>query len=431
MARILVASMPFAGHAGVLAAITAELSGRGHDVVAYTGAKYRERFSAEWLPFTAVADFDDANLADAFPRIGNGKGFRSDRANMEDVLFGTAAGQLADLLAAAHRRPFDVLVTDQLAFGAAVAGEALGIPWVTVSVSPLTMTSRDLPPVFLPLAAAGGRWGRTRNAALRPIGGLVYRRMVDPMVNQLRSTAGLRPAPPGRLFDGLYSPHLVLAQGVPGLDYPRGDLPPYVYYVGRLVPAAAPDAELPGWWADVVAARAAGRPVVHVTQGTLDVDPADLLRPALSALAGEPVLVVCTTGGAPPSVLEPLPANARAASFVPHEALMPVVDAVVTNGGWGGVLAAVNAGVPLVVAPGGLDKPEVARRVAWSGAGRNLRRRKPRPSRIRSAVREVVIRPGYRRRAAELAEALDAAGGARRAATLVEDLLTARPPSSG
>ena len=125
MARILVASLPFAGHVGVLGPIAAELSGRGHDVVAYTGAKYRDRFlaaGADWLPFTHATDFDDANLADVFPRIGNGKGFRADRANLEDVLFGTAAGQVADLLAAAQRRPFDVLVTDQTAFGAAVAG---------------------------------------------------------------------------------------------------------------------------------------------------------------------------------------------------------------------------------------------------------------------------------------------------------------------
>jgi UDP:flavonoid glycosyltransferase YjiC (YdhE family) len=35
-----------------------------------------------------------------------------------------------------------------------------------------------------------------------------------------------------------------------------------------------------------------------------------------------------------------------------------------TDGCWGGVLAALGAGVPLVVAGGTLDKPEVARRVA-------------------------------------------------------------------
>jgi UDP:flavonoid glycosyltransferase YjiC (YdhE family) len=190
VARILVASLPFAGHVGVLAAIVAELSGRGHDVVAYTGAKYRERFravGAEWLPFSRATDFDDADLAATFPRVGNGKGFRADRANLEDVLFGTAAGQVADVLAAAQQQPFDVLATDQTAFGAAVVGEALGIPWVTVSVSPLSITSRDLPPVGIPLPPAAGWWGRIRDAALWPVARLAYRRIVDPMVNELRA----------------------------------------------------------------------------------------------------------------------------------------------------------------------------------------------------------------------------------------------------
>jgi UDP:flavonoid glycosyltransferase YjiC (YdhE family) len=87
VARILVASLLFAGHVGVLAALATELSGRGHDIVAYTGAKYRERFlaaGAAWLPFSRAADFDDADLGATFPRIGNGKGFRADRANLED-----------------------------------------------------------------------------------------------------------------------------------------------------------------------------------------------------------------------------------------------------------------------------------------------------------------------------------------------------------
>src|SRR4029453_7192269 len=97
----------------------------------------------------------------------------------------------------------------------------------------------------------------------------------------------------------------------------------------------------------------------------------------IAGLADQPVLVVCTTGGAPPSVLGPLPANARAASFLPHALLLPLVDVMVTNGGWGGVLAALQAGVPLVVAGRSLDKPEVARRVAWTKAGLNLRTDRP------------------------------------------------------
>jgi MGT family glycosyltransferase len=413
--------MPFAGHVGPMSAIAAELVRRGHEVVAYTGAKYRGRFTSlgtGWLPWIKATDFDDADLAATFPKVGNGKGLRSGKANVEHVLFGTAAGQLADIMTGA---PYDLLVTDQLAFGTAVAGPALGVPWATVTVTPLTLTSRDLAPTGMPWNPATGPAGRARDAVARGLVAVASRRMTDPKLNVLRASAGLAPVRPGRLFDGTYSTDLVIAQGVPGLEYPRPDLPEYVHYVGRLAPAAPPttEADLPSWWPDIAAASK----IVHVTQGTLDTDPQDLLRPAMAGLADRDVLVVCSTGGADPETLGRLPTNARAAAFLPHDLLLPLVDVMVTNGGWGGVLGGIQAGTPLVVAGASLDKPEVARRVAWSGAGLDLRTGRPKPDRVARAVDRVLADDSFRTRAGELSTALTAAGGATRAGELIEDLL--------
>jgi UDP:flavonoid glycosyltransferase YjiC (YdhE family) len=422
MAKILVASMPFAGHVSPMSAIAAELAGRGHDVIAYTGAKYHERFTsvgATWLPWTKATDYDDADLAATFPKIGDGRGLRGVQANADYILFGTAAGQISDIMAAG---PFDLLVTDQVAFGGAIAGQALGIPWVTVAVTPLSMTSAYLPPLGMPWLPATGPVSRVRDTVLRGLTSIVYRRIVDPRLNSLRADVGLGPVEPGRLFDGIYSPDLVLAQGVADdLEYPRPDLPSHVHFVGRLAPASAAGAapSLPPWWPDLAAATK----VVHITQGTLDVDPKHLIEPSIAALAADDVLVVCTTGGADPSVLGSLPANVRAAAFLPHDQLLPAVEVMVTNGGWGGVLAALQAGTPLVVAGASLDKPEVARRVAWSGAGIDLRTGSPKPARIARAVHDVLTEPRFRTRAAELAAAITAAGGAGEAGDLVEDLL--------
>ncbi|WP_027344615.1 glycosyltransferase [Hamadaea tsunoensis] len=145
----------------------------------------------------------------------------------------------------------------------------------------------------------------------------------------------------------------------------------------------------------------------------------DLLLPAMSGLAGERVLVVCSTGAA--SDMD-IPANARTAPFLPHDLLLPLVDVMVTNGGWNGVLAAVDAGVPLVVAGATLDKPEVARRVAWSGAGLNLRTGKPGPRRIRDAVRRVLAEPRIKQRAGEIGARLAQGGGTAAAVDLIEGL---------
>jgi UDP:flavonoid glycosyltransferase YjiC (YdhE family) len=104
---------------------------------------------------------------------------------------------------------------------------------------------------------------------------------------------------------------------------------------------------------------------------------------------------------------------------------------MVTNGGWGGVLAALTAGVPLVVAGDSLDKPEVARRVAWSGAGLNLRTGTPGRRKLRDAVLRVLSQPGMRDRARELGTALAAAGGTKAAGDLVDGFLSGIPGRFG
>jgi UDP:flavonoid glycosyltransferase YjiC (YdhE family) len=52
--------------------------------------------------------------------------------------------------------------------------------------------------------------------------------------------------------------------------------------------------------------------------------------------------------------------------------------------------------VPLVVAGRSEDKPAVYARVAWSGAGIDLRTDRPSADRIRAAVRAVLTDPSYR-----------------------------------
>lgn len=112
------------------------------------------------------------------------------------------------------------------------------------------------------------------------------------------------------------------------------------------------------------------------------------------------MLVVAATGGRPVDEVlrhfpDGMPANARVAEMVAYDELLPRCVVFVTNGGFGGVQQALAAGVPAVVAGATEDKPEVAARVAWSGAGVNLRAGSPRPRRIRRGVRRVLRDPRY------------------------------------
>ena len=116
------------------------------------------------------------------------------------------------------------------------------------------------------------------------------------------------------------------------------------------------------------------------------------------------LLVVATAGGRPVEAIPcVVPSNARVASYLPFEWLLPRVDVLVTNGGYGSVNQAMSFGIPLVTAGMTEDKADVNLRVAWSGVGVNLATNEPTPEALRAAVRTVLDRPAYRMRASQMA----------------------------
>jgi UDP:flavonoid glycosyltransferase YjiC (YdhE family) len=175
-----------------------------------------------------------------------------------------------------------------------------------------------------------------------------------------------------------------------------------VHFVGTppIIPGQAP---LPPWAHELDGSRK----VVLVSQGTVaNHDFGLLIAPTLAALANEPdLLVVATAGGRPVKPIPcAVPSNARVASYLPFEWLLPRVDVFVTNGGYGSVNQAMSFGIPLVTAGVTEDKADVNARVAWSGVGLNLATNEPTPEALRAAVRTVLDRPAYRMRASQMAD---------------------------
>jgi UDP:flavonoid glycosyltransferase YjiC (YdhE family) len=182
---------------------------------------------------------------------------------------------------------------------------------------------------------------------------------------------------------------------VPGFEFPRA-LPKSVKFIGT-PPIMPNQASLPPWAADLDGKRK----VVLVTQGTVANHDFNLLiMPTLAALANEPdLLVVVTAGGRPAEDIPgPIPANARLASYLPFEWILPRVDVFVTNGGYGSVNQAMSFGVPLVRTGLTEDKADVNMRVGWSEVGIDLKTNAPTPQALRAAVRAVLDTDRFRRR---------------------------------
>ena len=65
---------------------------------------------------------------------------------------------------------------------------------------------------------------------------------------------------------------------------------------------------------------------------------------------------------------------------------------------------------------------EVAARVEWSGAGINLRKKRPSPSSIKKAVKEVFSNPTYRVNAKRIQKDFEKYDAPQRSAELLEQL---------
>jgi MGT family glycosyltransferase len=426
MTEILIASMSPIGHVGPLLSVAENLVNRGDRVTFLTSARHAAMIRAAGArphPLPPEADIDETRLDSDLPGRADTSGIR--RVNFDIVRLFVApmprqTAALTDLMAQTR---YDAIIVDAGFFGILpflLGDRSARPPVLAYTTTPLMVSSRDTAPAGMGLPPSSSALGRLRNRVLNMLSHKVLLRESQTTANCLLDRMNSRPLPMFILDTGALADRY-LVPSVPAFDYPRSDLPANVRYVGAVHPRPSQGFRPPAWWPELDGPR----PVVHVTQGTVDnADLGRLLEPTIDALGGEDVLVVATTGGRDVrQVRTPLPLNTYVAEYIPHDVLLPRVDVMVTNGGFGAVQRALATGVPLVVAGNTEDKPEVAARVAWSGAGINLRTGTPTPAQLQHAVLEVLNNDRYRRRARELESAYAQRDGVAEIAALVDEVV--------
>jgi UDP:flavonoid glycosyltransferase YjiC (YdhE family) len=429
MSSIIIASVPFHGHVTPLLAVARHFVARGDGVRFITGARFANVVAATGathVPLPAGADFDDrVDFNELFPERAALKGIKALAFDIEHIFITPSRPQFEAVMAAHAAEPADAVLTDPAFAGGAFV---LGYPRahrpavVVGGVVPLPLASRDTAPYGLGLPPA--KWfNRPRNKVLTALSRRIFAgvdRVADAMYSDVHGVP--LPFP---LLDWAGHADAVVQFTVPAFEYPRADAPATLHFAGP-VSATGSHAPRPSWWADLDS----GRPIVHVTQGTVaNKDFDQLITPTLEALARDDVLVVVSTGGRPLETLPPLPDNARAAEYLPYDELLPRTDVYVTNGGYGGVQYALRYGVPIVATGGKEDKPEVGARVAWSGVGRRIRSEKPNSAALRRAIRRVLDEPSYREASRRISADMAAAPGLD-TLTTVFDELTGQPPAA-
>jgi MGT family glycosyltransferase len=408
MTRVLFACWPFEGHLFPQMSMAIALRERGVKVAFYTDASMRELIEDEGFevhPFERVGP--------AWKRVhGRDRGTGSRREGLQllrdarEWIVGSIPDQVADLQDIAASWKPDVIGAEASMWGPLLVLSELG-PVPVALVSPL---------IGAQVPAAGGPPARRLAARAGQFASARLRRRLD----SIRADHGLGPMGCSvNAYFGRLPLYLVLS--VPELDGERHDLPESVHYVGACQ-WHPPEPPTTVEWLDALPRE---RPWVHVTEGTSRFQDHFLLRSAAGGLAGQSLEAILVTGrdvDAETAGVATPATNVHVADWLSHDVLLPRCAAIVTTGGMGTVIAALEAGVPLVVVPTGWDKPVNARRVVAAEVGVRLSPRRCTPEGLRSAVEQVLGDPRYRRNARRAADLLAAAPGPAGAAQLIENL---------
>jgi MGT family glycosyltransferase len=404
--KILIASVTSAGHLNPLLSIARILVKQGHEVLVQTGTAMKPTVEAAGLPFLPLLPEADMGAPEYFAkhpeRQEKTPGMEMIGFDMEHFFLPNLPAQTAGLEQALRDFPADIILAESLFFG----------------TLPLLLGKREKRPAIVHLGVSVLNIGSGKN--MPPIPGISTEELqaqhemrkrllltpVQAAAEKILAALGCGPLPCPFLESMSTLPDLYLHPGIASFQYAAYAVHSFtsspVHYIGRLPLPAAPHS-LPDWWHGLDETKR----VVLVTQGTVaNRDLGELVAPALQGLAEEKDLIVLvTTGGAPAeSIPVNIPANARVAAFLPYEYVLPRVDLLITNGGYGTVNMALAHGVPIVSAGLTEDKEEVSALVQWSGAGIDLRTNQAKPEMVRSAARQILDGLVCRDRARELDE---------------------------
>ena len=396
--KILIASSPAPGHLNPLLSIASLLVESNHEVAVQVNEELRltvEAAGHRFLSEIPNAQTSAGYYFDNYPdRMQKSPGMEMTGYDLVHFFARVMAAQSASLKMALYDFQADLVLADSLYWG----------------TLPMLVGPRDERPAIAHLGVSVVNIGSGKNIPIRPDESpeqrhrelqLRERLMLQPAqqaVNDALASLGY-PALPCPILEAMTElPDLYLHPGIESFEYP--DANSKVQYIGAL-PTPAGQPRLPDWWQQIDRTKR----LVQVTQGTIaNRDLGQVIAPALVALGGrEDVTIIVTTGGQPvESIPVAIPYNAHVASFLPYAQIMPEIDLLITNGGYGTVNMAISHGVPVISAGLTEDKEEVSAHVQWSGAGIDLRANQAAPEAIELAVDEIFAQPAYRERAHEL-----------------------------
>ena len=407
MARIAFICPPFAAHLASFRALGEALRGRGHEPFFLLNAGAEGAVGEIPIHHVPARDGDPAvsRVLVASEKPGGLVATLrtiADSAALTDQLCENGRAQLKALGA-------DAVVGDQMEPAGFLLAKALGLPFVGLACAVPIDPAPGVPLPFLDWPyepEAAGKHRRTGKIAAA----LSHRQ------NQVIGTWAeeFRLAPRSSLTDCLGP--VQIAQMVPEFDFPRPEPLPFVPVGPLRLPQELADPPLPFALPE--------KPLVFATMGTLLGGDMKLWRALAKACREAGTALVIAHGGRLSAAEVAKLDVHRAAAFLPYRAVMKHAALVITHGGSNTVLDALACGVPLLIRPVGFDQPGNLARVRHHRLGEKLASLR-RTGMIAEQIKRLIDDEAVTARCHVVADALKRAGGAERAASIVEAALPA------
>ena len=399
-------------------AIGMELKRRGHVPVIATMAGYREKIESVGLKFAAVRPDipspkeQGQEFIDKLMQPITGPKFL-----LEEVIFPAVRESYADLLHATAGA--DLLITHPAAPAGPLLGRKTGLPWISTVLAPFSFYSAYDPPVppFWQWTRKFSLLGPTVMGFLLGVAKGAYKAKA---ISDFCAELGLE-FKGNPTFEAQHSPTLVLALFSELFGRRQPDWPPQARITGFCFYDGDHETQMP---AELTRFLDSGAPPIVFTLGSSAVWVArDFYEESIQAakLVGRrAVLLIGDERNLPRS----LPKGVIALDYVPYQSIMPRACAVVHHGGVGTTSQGLLAGVPTLIVPFAFDQSDNAEHARKLGTSRTLYRQKYVATRVAHELGELLRQPFYARQALEVGRLLKLEDGPKRAADLIEQVLT-------
>ncbi|MEB3218900.1 MAG: glycosyltransferase [Nostocales cyanobacterium 94392] len=414
------------GHLNPMINLGKELQKRGNKVTFLGVPDMQEKIAKSGLEFLEIGanDFPIGSTDEALTKLGELTGLKG--LNFVIELFQKQSVILfREAPDAIKKAEINILLVDQTILPGGTIAEYLNIPFVTVCNALPLNQEPGIPPYFTNWSYQNTSWSKLRNQLSYQFLNYLTREIVN-VVQQQRKNWKLLVY---RHRKDFYSQLAQISQLPQALDFPREKLPSWFHHIG---PFKNPS-DIEPISLDIQNfnfEKLNGKPLIYANLGTIQNRNRKIFHCIAEACLNLDVefqLLISLGNPNVDSSKVNFPGSPLVFSFPPHQKIINRAHLVVTHAG-STALNCLSVGVPMVAIPITTDQPGMAARIARAGAGEVITLNKLNVSTVKTSIEKVFTEQKYQDNAKKISEAIEKAGGVKRAADIIEQVIETGQP---